>query len=402
MDDLVSVIVPMYNSEIHIKRCVESIQRQTYRNIEIILIDDKSADDTLNVCEEILEKDNHIYLIRNRHNLGSLATRKRGVDNAKGKYIIFVDSDDWIDEDMVEFLMNKIRRGYDFVSTGVIYEYENRKEILRLSEKEFSGSNIDRMKFIKALIINSDQDYNVCPSSCAKCYKSDFIKKYISCVSESVNYGEDSITTLLCIINAESFCVCGEVFYHYFQREDSKQHTIQKKYIGSILGYLANSISILNKYVPTGAFEGIDINGIYIEKMIEIINKFLAKRNIRIPIYYLPSIKHFCNKSIVLYGAGNVGEDYYGQIVKNHDCRIVHWVDKDYERKKNQWRKIESIKCLDNNDYAIVIIAVDSHEVAIEIKSELKSYGVDKEIWWEKPKRIYEIFTTEDDIERRL
>lgn len=109
MDELISVIVPIYNSEKYLKRCIESIVKQKYDNIEIILINDGSTDNSLKIIEEFMKKDNRIVLI-NQENQGVSNSRNRGIEASKGKYIIFIDSDDYILEDYIDNLMSNANR----------------------------------------------------------------------------------------------------------------------------------------------------------------------------------------------------------------------------------------------------------------------------------------------------
>ena len=116
MRALVSVIVPIYNREKYLSRCIDSILNQTYKNIEIILINDGSTDRTKEICDEYKRKDSRIrvYHIENH---GVSYARNLGIKNSNGKYIQFVDSDDYIDEKMIEILVNNIGE-YDMVICG--------------------------------------------------------------------------------------------------------------------------------------------------------------------------------------------------------------------------------------------------------------------------------------------
>ncbi|NFG60722.1 glycosyltransferase [Clostridium sp. CMCC3677] len=102
---LVSVIVPIYKVEKYLIRCVESIQKQTYKNLEIILVDDGSPDSCGKMCDELAEKDKRIKVIH-KVNGGLSDARNVGIEVAKGEYLVFVDSDDWLDLDMIELLYN--------------------------------------------------------------------------------------------------------------------------------------------------------------------------------------------------------------------------------------------------------------------------------------------------------
>ena len=101
----ISVIVPVYNVEKYLERCINSIINQTYKKLEIILIDDASSDDSWKVCEQIARKDKRIKIYRNEKNLGTSKTRSIGIQKSTGELIGFVDSDDTIDIDMFEFFL---------------------------------------------------------------------------------------------------------------------------------------------------------------------------------------------------------------------------------------------------------------------------------------------------------
>lgn len=107
-EQLVSVIVPVYNVEKYLEKCLESIINQTYKNLEIICIDDGSPDNSIDILNRFAEKDNRIKVIR-QENKGLSGARNTGIKNSKGKYITFVDSDDWIENNMITLLVKKMQ-----------------------------------------------------------------------------------------------------------------------------------------------------------------------------------------------------------------------------------------------------------------------------------------------------
>ncbi len=102
----VSIIVPVYNAGNKLKKCIKSILNQSFREFELILVNDGSTDNSLNICNEYAKKDKRIKVI-NKHNEGSIATRRRGVVESKGEFIMFVDADDWVHKDIVSRLYNE-------------------------------------------------------------------------------------------------------------------------------------------------------------------------------------------------------------------------------------------------------------------------------------------------------
>ncbi len=115
MMKLISVIVPVYNVKEHIEQCVNSITGQTYKNLEIILVDDGSKDSSGEICDKLAKEDARIHVIH-KQNGGVSSARNAGLDYAHGEYIAFVDGDDYIDETMYEKLLSKMDADIDIVS----------------------------------------------------------------------------------------------------------------------------------------------------------------------------------------------------------------------------------------------------------------------------------------------
>ncbi len=149
-EPLISVIVPVYNVKDYLEECLQSILKQTYRNLEIILIDDGSTDGSLQICEEFAAKDKRIKLIRSAHE-GVSAARNAGLENATGDYISFVDSDDFIDPDMYEYLFRVLKENDADISVCTyINEGGNRKVIPALYTGELHL--FDRTEMLYALL----------------------------------------------------------------------------------------------------------------------------------------------------------------------------------------------------------------------------------------------------------
>ena len=123
MPDLISIIVPVYNSEEYLKQCIDSILRQTYKNIEIILVNDGSQDKSEDICREYLDCDNRVVYVKQSNN-GVSSARNQGIKKASGKYIAFVDSDDCLTEDAIEILYTaQTKCNADLVIAAYIRKY---------------------------------------------------------------------------------------------------------------------------------------------------------------------------------------------------------------------------------------------------------------------------------------
>ena len=140
----VSAIVPVYQAQKYIRYCIESILVQTFSDFELILVDDGSTDLSGNICDQYAQKDSRIRVIHMK-NKGAAAARNRGLDAAVGNYIIFVDSDDYVEQDMFLKLYETIRSGvYDLVVCGFMNVYEDSEKNfgVSLSEKTITGKDV--------------------------------------------------------------------------------------------------------------------------------------------------------------------------------------------------------------------------------------------------------------------
>ena len=138
----ISVIVPVYNVEKYLRKCIESILNQTFREFELILVDDGSTDSSGKICDEYALKDSRIKVIH-KENGGASSARNAGLDVAKGEYIGFVDSDDWIEMDMYGELYRLIKENNTDISVcginnikDIKYKNENLKEKIQIIKKE--------------------------------------------------------------------------------------------------------------------------------------------------------------------------------------------------------------------------------------------------------------------------
>lgn len=125
-NDIISIIIPFYNAEQYIGKCIESITNQTYSNLEIILINDGSTDKSLNIVNEFSQMDDRIKII-NKQNEGVSSARNEGLKNATGNYICFVDSDDYIEKDCLQILYNKIKSTDSDIVRANFFENKNKK-----------------------------------------------------------------------------------------------------------------------------------------------------------------------------------------------------------------------------------------------------------------------------------
>ena len=215
MENKISVIVPIYNVERYLRQCLDSIVGQTYRNLEIILIDDGSPDSCGAICNEYAERDNRVTVIH-KQNGGLSAARNDGIAAATGDWIAFVDSDDWIDTDYYEKLLAAVKtRNSDIIISGCfLMEYlHKQKRVCYFSEPAFY---IDREHILEfqANVIRTGLPWD-------KLYKTDFVKKNGFVFDSSIKAFEDFLFNFQVYEKAGSVIVCPVIGYHYRQAQGS-------------------------------------------------------------------------------------------------------------------------------------------------------------------------------------
>ena len=210
IEDLISVIVPVFNVEPYIEQCIKSIVDQTYKKIEIILVDDGSSDQGGAICDCWAASDDRIRVIH-QDNQGLSAARNAGLAISKGEYISFIDSDDWIEMDMLEVLHERITDSEsDIVICGVMVEYESGS-----SSKEF---NKDEIFTSKEALISLLSGSEVKDQVWDKLYR----RSAIGTVQFPIGkFHEDLYWSYQVIVNVDRISLVSKSFYHYRQKKQN-------------------------------------------------------------------------------------------------------------------------------------------------------------------------------------
>ena len=219
----ISVIVPMYNVEEFLPRCIDSIINQTHKNIEIILVDDGSPDRSGEIAEEYAEKDERIKVIHQENRwLGG--ARNSGMRIATGKYVLFVDSDDYIRLDMCELLFNKIEKDNVDLVFFDLYGVDENENIVSTGSLPFEPDRIyknnDAKEILYPLIISSHS----LNSAVMKIYNRDFLINNNLFFDESVRYAEDYVFCLDLFPCVNSFSYFNKALYYYVENQSSIMH----------------------------------------------------------------------------------------------------------------------------------------------------------------------------------
>ena len=209
-NELISVIVPVYKVEPYLHKCVDSILGQTYQNLEVILVDDGSPDRCGQICDEYAEKDSRVKVIH-KPNGGLSDARNAGMDVMTGRYVGFVDSDDWIEPVMYERLLELIHHfDADIAFGGVADDLEQDGKITTTKV-----SNYGEIPFFESSVDAMRRYFHGSWSAWDKLYKADIFNDLRYPVGE---INEDEAIVLQVLSRAETVCYTNEVFYHYMRR----------------------------------------------------------------------------------------------------------------------------------------------------------------------------------------
>jgi glycosyltransferase involved in cell wall biosynthesis len=215
---LISIIIPVYNVEKYLERCINSVINQTYKNIEIIIINDGSPDNSQLIIDEYIIKDKRILSFK-QSNMGLSAARNTGLKHINGKYVYFLDSDDFINNDTIEELIKNIGNN-DIVIANMIEidEYGNIKYRNDINSKNIEEIELENSNFKFDYFFG--EGYGT--FACNKLYKIDFIKKInIEFQRNSDIYAEDLLFNLKCYINKPNIKVINYYTYYYYQNSNS-------------------------------------------------------------------------------------------------------------------------------------------------------------------------------------
>lgn len=240
----VSIIIPVYNAEKYLKRCINSLFSQTYHDLEIILIEDGSIDRSKRICEEYERKYKNVVYFAHHENQGQVKTRNDGISLAKGRWIMFLDADDYLDKDVISNFVEIIRRDKsDIVCSGY-------KTIDAEGNEEFFYADIKDGKYsVKEFVSHFFDDIPMPVLSCigAKIYDSDFVKKRKPATSNSIKTNYDMAFILDSLLAATSISYVSKPYYCYFQHKGSITTSYRKELYFRICEARRNMLPLLEK-----------------------------------------------------------------------------------------------------------------------------------------------------------
>lgn len=357
-EPLLSVIIPIYNTEQYLRKCLNSVVKQSYGNLEIICINDGSTDGSKEILNEYAKVDKRIKVI-NQSNQGLVRARKNGLEKSRGDLIAYVDSDDWIDlemySDMVRLLVNN---SADVVTSGCYREYGQNTTI----ESESITAGVYRGNKLKydflAKMVGHDRFYeqNIKVTLWSKIYRAELIKNYQMLADDNISIGEDIAVVYPLLLNCLSVVVSGKNYYHYVIRNSSMTTETGEKEI--------QSLQILEKHLKK--YFSIKKGIPYLDD--QFISICMFTRLIAAPetvvefkdgiLFPYMSVRK--EDKVLIYGTGRYGKKLYRYLIKR-DANIIGIVD------QNSGDGVFEISELQDLEFDKIIIAILNYSMVMQV-----------------------------------
>ena len=370
---LVSMIVPIYRIDRYLGICIESLIRQTYQNIEIILVDDGSDDRCPDICDLYKTKDNRIKVIH-KENGGLVSARKAGLSQATGEYIGYVDGDDWLDSDYVELMMSDaVGNSADIVCAGFTRDlFEQSAVILNhYPTGIYRGEALDKLR---KNMLSDGAFYRMGITTYVwnKLFRREVLLKSQFAVDERISIGEDAAVTYPALMNCGCVCVNSCVSYHYRQREDSM---LKKNNSFSIE---AENLKRLYNYLLDFAAGHED--RFQLKKQITdyVLGICLMRSGGRLPEKdsYSTFDPVYYGKRVVVFNAGTFGQQLVNRFNESRHCRIVKWIDDDYWEYRRCCLNVDAVESINEVDFDYVLLAALDPVFTETVKERLTRLGV--------------------------
>lgn len=369
---LISVIIPVYNVDKFLHRCVDSIIAQTYKNFEIILIDDGSDDSSGLICDDYAFKYKNIDVYHQK-NQGVVSAREKGIYSAKGKYLSFIDADDWVESYFLQSLIENIEKyNADIVIEGYCKDIkEKNRKVKNHIEAGIYEAETRALFYKEMLQCNTFYEFGVEPFLWNKLFKRDLFIDCMEGMDDKISEAEDAALVFPYLLHSNRIVVTGDCLYHYVYRKSSV--TNERKF-----NYFDN-ISRLFLYLNR-KFQETDYYDIMLPQLAPYMRMLVYIENpdafVQEGKYIFPFRKIPVDSQIVLYGAGHIGKIYQHQVKLSKYCHVAAWVDASYSREDLRQLDVKPPHAIEELEYDFIVIAIENKEVVCTVKKMLLDMGV--------------------------
>lgn len=381
----ISIIVPIYNVEDYVKPCIESIIRQSYKNLEIILVDDGSTDRCPEICDDYSKQDQRIHVIH-KHNGGLVSARKAGVAVATGDYVLGVDGDDWIEMDRVEVL---VRDGImpthaDMIHlSGYTSEFGEKSELYSpdVPCNLFENDEIENKIFSMLPGGSNSSNATINWSLWSWAMRRELVLKNQMLVDDRVTYGEDFLCVCFCLLDTKSVMTIRQGGYHYIQRASSimSQVAVSANKDPFRIKVWCQTLKkqLEQKHAPEKIRKICGQIVIYCIFTYYDYDYSLLLQDFPDCLIPFPNVSS--GARIVVYGAGRIGYSLVQSLNKTKKHPVVLWVDQNQNRPTVPGYAIHSRNAIFSADYDFIVVAIINADTAKEVKRSLILDGIPEE-----------------------
>lgn len=389
---MVSIIIPVYNVSEYLERCLESVCTQTYRDLEIILVDDGSNDGSSYICDVYKARDSRITVIH-KENGGLVSARKAGLMVARGDYVGFVDSDDWIESEMYEHLLSwAVKYQTDIVLAGCIEEVGGQATCRtnRIKSGVYDKEKLREEVYPYMLCMQDFFSIGIQPYIWNKLIRRDLAYTHMLTVDDRIRVGEDVAAVMPMLAMADRVAITDYCDYHYCIHETSMMW--QKACAEKEWRELCILHQFLYKCFSKFRLEGFIWRQLYhytvsnmLTRAYEKVAQYSGER-VLWPFRY-----ELSDKKCIVYSAGNFGRAVYYYLKKYFHDKVCLWVDREAERYQSLGLPVCRVEDVAKRKDADVLVAMMDTSLERVIRENLTALGMEN-------KRIYGVRIMESEI----
>lgn len=391
----ISVIVPIYKIEKYLPKCVDSILTQSFSDFELILVNDGSPDSCPEICDSYAKKDPRVRVVHKK-NGGLLSARKAGLKNARGKYVAFVDGDDWVDIYYLDILYKLAEANdADLVVTAHFREFDGKIETI----KPKATGVFDHEQLKNSILPNAIYNGRFCEHGIStyvwnKLYKRELLSEILYDVPNEIIMGEDAAITYAYLSISKRLVISRIPVYYYRQRHDSIVKSIENPQMEYYrLGLLMN-------FLKTKLQKVLDEENLNEQIRYYLYSQILVRSGGLIyntcgELTYNPFLNVESDSRVVVYSSGSFGQHILTTNHKNPFFKIVKWIDLDYHELNVGENFVRPISSINNEEFDHLIIATINPSHYDAFKAEISLMGIDEN-------KIAKINTVESDISNLL
>ncbi|MBC2845448.1 glycosyltransferase family 2 protein [Winogradskyella flava] len=373
----ISVIVPIYRIEDYLPKCIESLLQQSFKDFELILVDDGSPDNCPKICDDYAKLDQRVKVIH-KPNGGLLSARKAGLDAALGTHIAYVDGDDWVDHFYLDTLYKlAVANDADLAVTGHFREFDGKIETIKPNNPGFYNEERIKSEILPNAIYNGEFcEHGMSTYVWNKLFKKELLIKVLYDISNDVVMGEDAAITYSYLAISKQLVISKIPLYYYRQRHDSIVKSVEDpktEYyrLGLLMNFLKTKLSpVLDKY-------NLDKQITYYLYSQILVRSGGLTYNQQKDSWFNPFLKTTKDSKVVVYSSGSFGQHILSTNLKTDYFKIIKWIDVDFHDLKIGENTVNPISSISNNEFDYLIIATINPSTHKSLKEELELMGID-------------------------